>query len=142
MSKITKKNNHVPYNMRCWKCCPPSSKHCWHLFGICEYTRINSISEMHSILRLTFALNSSNVRICDFYLWGHLKNKVYATNPHTLEELKESIRCEIDCISGNSINSCKCTFPKKDARNVWMKEDNNSNISCYKVRDYFSLLFQ
>ena len=29
----------------------------------------------------------------------------------------------------------------KDARNVWMKEDNISNISCYKVRDYFSLKF-
>ena len=35
----------------------------------------------------------------DFYLWGHLKNEVYATNPHTLEELKASIRRKIDCIS-------------------------------------------
>ena len=36
---------------------------------------------------------------CDFYLWVHLKNKVYATKPHTLEELKPGIRREIDCIS-------------------------------------------
>ena len=37
--------------------------------------------------------------VSDFYVWGHLKNKVYATNHHTLEELKASIRREIDCIS-------------------------------------------
>ena len=28
---------------------------------------------------------------------------------------------------------------QKDVRNVWMKEDNISNMSYYKVRDYFSL---
>ena len=30
LSKITKRNNHVPYNMRC---CSPSSIHFWHLLG-------------------------------------------------------------------------------------------------------------
>ncbi|KAJ9575347.1 hypothetical protein L9F63_025702, partial [Diploptera punctata] len=33
--------------------------------------------------------------VCDFYLWGSLKDKVYKTNPHTLEELKNNIRNEI-----------------------------------------------
>ncbi|KAJ4437989.1 hypothetical protein ANN_13928 [Periplaneta americana] len=28
----------------------------------------------------------------DFYLWGTLKNKVYASNPHTLQELKDITR--------------------------------------------------
>ena len=32
-------------------------------------------------------------------LWGHLKNKIYAMKPHTLEELKVIIRNEIDSIS-------------------------------------------
>ena len=41
LSKIIKKNNHVPYNLRCWKCCPPSSKHFWHLFGKCAFTQTN-----------------------------------------------------------------------------------------------------
>ena len=27
LSKITKENNYVSYNMGCWKCCPPSSTH-------------------------------------------------------------------------------------------------------------------
>ena len=34
-----------------------------------------------------------------FLSMGHLKNKVYATNPQTLEELKASISYEINCIS-------------------------------------------
>ena len=62
LSKITKKNNHVvPYNMRCWKCCPPSSTHFWHLFRKCAFTRINSISEIQSISCLILAFNSSNM---------------------------------------------------------------------------------
>jgi hypothetical protein len=36
---------------------------------------------------------------CDFYLWGNLKQKVYKTNPHTTEELKENIRNELSAIS-------------------------------------------
>jgi hypothetical protein len=28
---------------------------------------------------------------CDFYLWESLKDKVYKTNPHSLEELRNNI---------------------------------------------------
>ena len=58
-SKFTKKNNHSPYNMRCWKCCL-SSTHFWNLFRKCAFTRINSFSEVQSILRLILAFSSSN----------------------------------------------------------------------------------
>ena len=60
LSKISKKNNHVLYNMRCWKC-PPSSTHFWHLFRKCSFTWINSVSEIQSISRLLLNFNSSNV---------------------------------------------------------------------------------
>ena len=33
--------------------------------------------------------------LCDFFLWGGLKNAVYKTNPHTLEELNCNICGEI-----------------------------------------------
>ena len=61
LSKITKKNNHEPYNMRCWKCCPPLSTYFWYHFKKCAFTRINSISEIQSISRLILAFNFSNV---------------------------------------------------------------------------------
>ena len=51
--------------------------------------------------------------VYDFYLWGHLKNTVYSTNPHTLDELKASIRGEIDSILEDEFNAYKCTFSKK-----------------------------
>ena len=76
LSKITKKNNHVPYNMRCWER-PSSSTHFWHLFRKCAFTCINLISEIQSISSLIPAFNSFNVwGVCNFYLWGHLKNKL------------------------------------------------------------------
>ena len=58
LSKITKINNHVPYNMRCWKYCLPPSTHFWHVFMKCAFTRINSISEIQSISRLIVYLLS------------------------------------------------------------------------------------
>jgi Holliday junction resolvasome RuvABC ATP-dependent DNA helicase subunit len=42
---------------------------------------------------------SLDLNLCDFYLWGNLKQKVYKTNPHTIEELKENIRNEVSAIS-------------------------------------------
>ncbi len=35
----------------------------------------------------------------DFFLWAHLKNNVYATNPQTIEELKINIENEIKKIN-------------------------------------------
>ena len=46
IDNTTKKNNHIPYNMKCWKCCPLSSTHFWYLSRKCEFTCINSSSEI------------------------------------------------------------------------------------------------
>jgi hypothetical protein len=42
---------------------------------------------------------------CDFYLWEILKDKVYKTNPHTLEGVRNNIRREISTISGEELQS-------------------------------------
>jgi hypothetical protein len=46
-----------------------------------------------------WAPRSPDLTIPDFFLWAHLKNNVYATNPQTLEELKINIENEIKKIS-------------------------------------------
>ena len=35
----------------------------------------------------------------DYFLWGYLKDRVYANRPRTIEELKTNIRFEIQAIS-------------------------------------------
>ena len=40
----------------------------------------------------------------DFFLWGYLKEKVYANNPETIDDLKLNI---IDAIQGIEVNLCK-----------------------------------
>lgn len=42
--------------------------------------------------------NSPDLNICDFFLWGYLKDKVYRDKPRTLIELKEAITREIALI--------------------------------------------
>jgi hypothetical protein len=39
--------------------------------------------------------HSTDLTLCDFYLWGNLKDKVYRMNPYTNEELKENLRRKI-----------------------------------------------
>jgi hypothetical protein len=51
------------------------------------------------ISRGLWPAHSPDLNPCDFYLWGNLKQKVYKTNPHTIEELKENIRHELSAIS-------------------------------------------
>jgi len=37
--------------------------------------------------------------MCDFFLWGYLKSRVYEGRPRTLEELKGAIRKQIGMIN-------------------------------------------
>lgn len=46
----------------------------------------------------------------DFYLWGYLKSKVYATKPRNIEELKERIRQEIQLITPEVLRSLQREF--------------------------------
>ena len=41
--------------------------------------------------------------ICNFYLWGNLKWKVYSNNMHTIEELKTNIHNAIMEITPNEL---------------------------------------
>ncbi|XP_039292755.1 uncharacterized protein LOC120353366 [Nilaparvata lugens] len=41
---------------------------------------------------------SPDLSVCDFFLWGYLKEKVFNHRPHTLEELKDKIREEIQAL--------------------------------------------
>jgi hypothetical protein len=46
---------------------------------------------------------SPDLSACDFLLWGYLKEKVYAHRPHTIQELKDCIREEIQGIPVNML---------------------------------------
>ena len=51
----------------------------------------------------------------DFFLWGHLKERVYRDNPQTLTELKEAIGKEIRCI-GSEVTKAVFDSMKKRAQ--------------------------
>jgi hypothetical protein len=41
---------------------------------------------------------SPDLSLCDFFLWGYLKEKVFKHRPHTLPELKERIIEDVNAI--------------------------------------------
>ena len=47
---------------------------------------------------------SADLTPCDFFLWGHIKAKVYSTHTESIEHLKTKIRQEIRNISRSTLN--------------------------------------
>ena len=50
--------------------------------------------------------------MCDFYLWGFLKPRVYAKKPRTLGELKTAIRENIREIGEETLVKMEANFRK------------------------------
>ena len=135
MSKITKKNNHRPYNTRCSKCSPPST-YFWHLFRKYAFTLNNSVSEIQSNSRLILTLNSTIV-------WGFVVFSLFFKCPIYKNRKPPHVRrIESKYQARNWINMCKCTFLKKIPEMCgWRVQRFQYLMLCGTVRDYFSLSF-
>ena len=62
---------------------------------------------------LTWPPCSPDLSMCDFYLWGFLKSRVYAEKPCTLEELKTAIRENIQEIGKETLVKVEANFRKR-----------------------------
>lgn len=59
------------------------------------------------------APRSPDLNPCDFYLWGHLKAKVYNPQPKTLDDLKTNILREIKKIPSDVLKSTFLNLEKR-----------------------------
>nr|XP_020451198.1 uncharacterized protein LOC109957565 [Monopterus albus] len=59
---------------------------------------------------------SPDLSTCAFYLWGKLKQKVYASNPHTLDELKENITNTIRSITVEELRAVSANMLRRAQR--------------------------
>lgn len=53
---------------------------------------------------------SPDLNPCDFYLWGFLKDRVYANRPTSIEELQDKIKSEIISISPEILQKVASSF--------------------------------
>lgn len=56
---------------------------------------------------------SPDLSVCDFYLWGYLKSRVYSHKPRTLDELKNAIAQEIAAIPAEMLVRVMASFEKR-----------------------------
>ena len=56
---------------------------------------------------------SCNLTPLDFFLWGYVKNKVYADVPRSIKEIKEKIRVVIDEIEPQMCENLMKNFMKR-----------------------------
>lgn len=59
---------------------------------------------------IEYPARSPDLTPLDFYLWGYLKGKIYATRPRDIEELKQRIRIEIQLITPDVLRSLQTEF--------------------------------
>ena len=65
---------------------------------------------------------------CDFFLWGYLKSKVYMQKPHTVDDLKVSIREEIATVPQEMLVNVMQNFEERLQTCVWQEGCHLSNI--------------
>jgi hypothetical protein len=63
---------------------------------------------------------SPNLNVCDFFLRGYLKSKVYEKKPRTMVDLKQNIRDEVAAISPTTRQRMTQNFQKR----LWQCADN------------------
>ena len=63
---------------------------------------------------------SPDLTACDYWLWGYLKEKVYARKTQDVGMLKLVIEEEIRAISLNMYHNAMNDFPKSVANYAWM----------------------
>jgi len=67
------------------------------------------------------------------YLWGSLKYKVYETNPHALEALRNNIHCKISTISGKELQKVNNVFPGVLSA---FSQEGNIFSTCYNIGEF------
>jgi len=50
---------------------------------------------------------SPDLSMCDFFLWGYLKDEVFRHRPHTIEEIKQKISEEVEAIP---VEKCRKSY--------------------------------
>lgn len=84
----------------------PHERRCWfQQDGAKAHTAVSSIDflreffEDRIISTGRWPPRSPDLTPCDYFLWGHLKNKVYRNKPQTLDELRTEIETQINEIT-------------------------------------------
>ena len=62
--------------------------------------------------RFNWAAHSPDLNPLDFYLWGYLKNTVYANKPENINELKDAITRSMALITEDTCQSVIENFVK------------------------------
>lgn len=79
-----------------------------------------------------------DLSVCDFYMHGNLKQKVYSNNPHTLMALKINIRSVIHNITYGELHKSN-KIPYVSNRCVLMQLDTIFGIFEIQVRQNFAV---
>ena len=75
---------------------------------------------------------SCNLTLLDFFLWGYLRNKVYADAPQSIQKLKENIRVAIDEIEPQMCENVMGNFMKRAWSRKRSRGDHiNDIVFCY-----------
>ena len=62
---------------------------------------------------LCWPSRSPDLSVCDFFLWGYLKSRVYISKPRTIDQLKSSIREEIQRLPTTMLHKSMQSFQER-----------------------------
>jgi len=96
-------------------------------------TVVRQMFPQHVVSRfgdVTWPPRSPDLSACNFFLWGYLKSKVYVRKPHTVDDLKVSIREEIATLPQEMLANVMQNFEERLQTCVWQGRHVSDIIFC------------
>ena len=92
-------------------------------------TRVHDMfTEEKTISKELWPPPSLDLSLCYFYLWGTLKQKVYANNPHNLDQLKENIMNAIRRITREELQAVSANVVKRVQKCIDVKGEHFQHL--------------
>ena len=77
--------------------------------------------------------NNDNLTTCDYFLWVHLKSKVYATPPINVGELRVRITAEVSILKENPDLMKKIMRSMRKIAQLYVnKKEEDNKDGCFK----------
>ena len=85
----------------------------WTELEVCRWSTETSLSVGCDAEDRFTGLRSPDLSICDYWLWGDLKRRVYAQQSGNLSELQDRVRQEVANISAKTRLKALMDFPRR-----------------------------
>ena len=88
------------------------------MMGMLDHFFGQNVIALNSVNGREFPPRSPDLNVCDYYLWGKLKDMVYKPMPNSLNEVSEKISHALDSLTIAEVSNAQKSVLKRAQRYI------------------------